>query len=323
MKRREFITVIGSAAVWPLAARSQSSKIPRIGYLCFRSPSSADDAFFASLRSLGWVEGQNIFIDRRFVSEDTQRLKDSATALVNLKVDLIMACASVSTEAAKSATATIPIVFAAAGDPVGQKFIESLAHPGSNVTGTSFDAGPEITTKQIQLLLQIVPKARRIAILWNPTSPFIRTYWEAAQGAASALRVSFHSEEITDSKDFESAFEEIGRDRADALIVLSDSFMTTNRVTLVRLAAKHKLPTVYGHDLYAEAGGLLSYGPSLHDLYRNAASYVDKVLRGSKPAQLPVQQPVKFDLIINLKVAKALGLPIPTAVLDAADKVIE
>jgi putative ABC transport system substrate-binding protein len=323
MRRREFITLLGIAAIWPHGARSDNAKVARIGYLCFRSPSSADDAFLANLRSLGWIEGQNIFIDRRFASGDTQRLKDSAAALVNLKVDLIVACASASARAAKNATGTIPIVFAAAGDPVGQKFVESLARPGGNTTGTSFDAGPEITTKQIQLLLQIIPKANRIAILWNPASPFIQTYWRAAQDAASALRVNFHSAEATDPKDFDSAFDAISRDHADALIVLSDTFMTNNRVTLVRLAAKYKLPAIYGHNLYAEAGGLMSYGPSLHDLYRNAAAYVDRILRGGKPAELPVQQPVKFDLIINLKVAKALNLTIPTAVLDAADKVIE
>jgi len=325
MQRREFITLLGgAAAAWPLGARSEAALgIPRIGYLCYRSSSSADDAFFANLRALGWIEGQNIYIERRFTSGDEQRLKQFASELVYLKVDLIVACASASTQAAKNATTTIPIVFASAGDPVGQKFVVSLADPRGNITGTSFDAGPEITTKQVQLLMEIVPKASQVAILWNPSTPFIRTYWHTAQDAALALHVSFQSHEATDPKDFEPAFEAMVQAHADALIVLSDAFMTLNRATLVRLAEKHRLPTMYGHNLYAQAGGLVSYGPSLPDLYRNAANYVDKILRGSKPAELPVQQPVKFDLIINLKVAKALGLTIPATVLARADEVIE
>jgi ABC-type uncharacterized transport system substrate-binding protein len=285
MRRRDFIKVVaGATAAWPLAVAA------------------------------GIV--------------DAQLLKDSAAELAHLKVDLIVACASQSTQAAKEATAkeattSIPIVFVSAGDPVGQKFVASLAHPGGNITGTSFDAGPEMTTKQIQLLLDTVPNVSRVAILWNPTIPFIRTYREAAQEAAATLRVTFQSTEASDPKDFEPAFEAMVRQHADALVVLSDAFMTTNRATLARLAAKYRIPAMYGHNLYPKAGGLMSYGPSLEDLYRGAASYVDNILRGSKPADLPVEQPVKFHLIINLKTAKELGLSIPQKVITAADEVGE
>jgi putative tryptophan/tyrosine transport system substrate-binding protein len=245
MRRRAFIqAIVGSAAAWPLAVLAG---IARIGYLCFRSHSSADDAFLQSLRALGWIEGQNIYIDRRFADGDAQLLNDSAAELAHLKVDLIVACASQSTQAAKEATTSIPIVFVSAGDPVGQKFVASLAHPGGNITGTSFDAGPEMTTKQIQPLVDTVPNVGRVAILWNPTIPFIRTYWQAAQEAAATLRVTFQSTEASDPKDLEAAFEAMVRQHADALVVLSDAFMTTNRATLARLAAKYRIPAMYGH----------------------------------------------------------------------------
>jgi putative tryptophan/tyrosine transport system substrate-binding protein len=321
MRRREFITLLdGTAVAWPPAV---AAGIPRIGYLCFRSHSSADDAFLQSLRALGWIEGQNIYIDRRFAAGDAQLLKDSAIELVHLKVDLIFACASQSTQAAKEATTSIPIVFASARDPVGQKFVASLAQPGGNITGTSFDASPEMTTKQIQLLVDTVPDIGRVAILWNPTVPFHRTYWQAAQKAAASLHVTLQSTEASDPKDLEPAFEAMVRQHAEALVVLSDGFMTINRATLAQLAAKYRIPAIYGQNLYTTAGGLMSYGPSLDDLYRRAAPYVDNILKGSKPADLPVEQPVKFYLIINLRTAKDLGLSIPQKVLTAADEVIE
>lgn len=194
---------------------------------------------------------------------------------------------------------------------------------GGNITGTSFDAGPEITTKQLQLIIETVPKVSRVAVLWNPTSPFIRTYWQFAQDAAPALRVALQSVEAGDAKDLEPAFDAMVREHAEALVVLSDSFMTVHRASLAGLAAKHRLPALYGHNLYTEAGGLMSYGPSVPDLLRGAAAYVDKILKGAKPAELPVQQPTKFDLIINIKTAKELGLEIPPALLARANEVIE
>ena len=324
MKRREFISLLGGAAAWPLAARAQqAAKAARIGYLAFRSPISADDAFLKGLFELGWVEGQNIVIERRFAAGNAEQLKGSAAELVRLKVDVIVTAASAPTKVAKEATASIPIVFANAGDPVGQGFVQSLPRPGGNVTGIAFDASPDITAKQAQLLIELVPTVSRLAVLWNPTSAFLHSYLSVIKTAAPTLRVSLQSLEVRDANEFERAFDSMTRARADGLIVLSDTFATFHRARLVELAAKHQLPTIYGHSQYIEAGGLLSYGPSLTDTYRHAASYVDKILKGAKPADLPVEQPTRFELIINLKTAKALGLDVPATLVARADEVIE
>jgi putative tryptophan/tyrosine transport system substrate-binding protein len=326
MRRRDFISFIGGAAAAALtrATGAQSAaRMARIGYLTLHPPGADDAALIDGLNNLGWTEGQNITIDRRICSGDMNCLEKSAVELAKLNLDVIVAVATSGVQAVRNTTISIPIVMAATGDPVGQGFVASLARPGGNITGTSFDAGPEITTKQLQLILDIVPKALRIAVLWNPAAPFIRTYWRYAQEAAPALHVSLQSEEVTESKDFERAFDNMVREHADALFVLSDSLMTANRATLAQLAADRKIPALYGNNLYAEAGGLMSYGPSVPDLLRGAASYVDKILKGAKPADLPVQQPVKFELIVNLKTAKALGLQIQPTLLARADQVIE
>jgi putative tryptophan/tyrosine transport system substrate-binding protein len=323
MRRREFIALLGAAIARPHVARAKNTAgIARIGYLVL-APTSLDDAFLEGLHDLGWIEGQNISIERRNCAGDVERLKGFAAELALLKVDIIVAVASAGAQAAKNASTSIPIVFAAVGDPVGQGFVASLARPGGNFTGTSFDASPEITAKQLQLIIETVPKASRVAVLWNPTSPVIRTYFQFAQNAAARLRLSLQSEEAKDAKDFEPAFEAMIREDADALIVLSDALMTVHRATLAELAAKHRIPALYGHDLYTAAGGLMSYGPSAPNLIRGAAAYVDKILKGAMPADLPVQQPVKFNLIINLKTAKVLGLEIPPTLLARADGVIE
>jgi ABC-type uncharacterized transport system substrate-binding protein len=324
MQRRDLITVIGGAGAWPLAARAQQTlKAARIGYLAFRSPLSADDAFFQGLRDFGWVEGQNIVIERRFAVGNFDRLRESAGELVRLEVDVIVAAASAATLAAKNATTSIPIVFANAGDPVGQGFVESLPHPGGNITGIAFDASPDITAKQAQLLIEVVPKASRLAVLWNPTSAFLHSYWSAVKTAASTLRVNLQSLEVQDPNEFERAFDAMTHEHADGLLVLSDTFTTFHRARLTELAAKHRLPAIYGHDQYTDAGGLMSYGPSLSDAYGRAAGFVHKILNGAKPADLPVEQPTKFALIINLKTAKTLGLEIPPTLLARADEVIE
>ena len=325
MRRRDFVRGAAVSTAWSLAARAQQVSKPmrRVGYLAFRAPLAADDVFLERLDSLGWIEGQNVFIDRRFAAGDMELLRKSAVELVHVNVDVILACASVAAKTAKDATSSIPIVFAATGDPVGQGFVANLAHPGGNITGTSFDPGPEITTKQLQLITEIVPNVSRVAVLWNPTVPFIRTYWRAAQDAAAKLGVNLASEGVSDPKKFEAAFDDMDQRHVDALFVLSDTFMTFHRQLLAELALKHRLPGLYGHDQYTSAGGLMSYGPSLPELYRGAATYVDKILRGEKPGDLPVQQPVRFDLIINLKAAKPLGLTIPPKVLTEANEVIE
>jgi putative ABC transport system substrate-binding protein len=325
VRRREFITLLmGAAAAWLLAVHAQQpAKAARIGYLAFRSPISADEAFLKGLAELGWIEGQNIVIERRFAAGDTEQLKGAAAELVRLRVDVIVAAASAATKVAKEATASIPIVFANAGDPVGQGFVQSLPRPGGNLTGIAFDASPDITAKQAQLLLEVVPTASRLAVLWNPTSAFLHSYWSVLKAAAPKLRVSLQPLEVRDAGEFEAAFDSMTRAGADGLIVLSDTFATFHRARLADLAAKHRLPTVYGHGQYVEAGGLMSYGPSLTDTYRHAAGYVDKILKGAKPADLPVEQPTKFELIINLKTAKALGLEVTPMLLARADKVVE
>src|SRR5262247_3774648 len=220
MRRRNFIALLGSAAAtWPLAARAQQPlKVARIGYLAFRSPMSADDAFFQRLRNLGWTEGQNVLVERRFASGSVDQLKVSAAELVRLKVDVIVAAASIATQAAKDATASIPIVFVNTADPVGQGFVQSLAHPGGNITGIAFDATPDITAKQAQLLLDIVPKASRLAVLWNPTNAVMRSYWSVMKNAASALRVDLQSLEVQDPNELEPAFDAMAREHADGLL---------------------------------------------------------------------------------------------------------
>ena len=325
MRRRDFVSLLGGAvAAWPLAARAQQTlKAPRIGYLALRSPMSADDAFFQGLRDLGWMEGQNIVVERRFAAGSMDQLRGSAAELVHLKVDVIVAAASAATQAAKEATTSIPIVFVNAGDPVGQGFVQSLAYPGGNITGVAFDASPDITAKQAQLIIETVPKASRLAVFWNPTAPAMRSYFSVLKTAASALRVNIQSLEVQDPNEIERAFDAMTRERADALLVLSDSFTTFYRARLAELAAKHRLPAIYGHAQYIEAGGLMSYGPSLSDNYGRAAGFVNKILKGAKPADLPAEQPTKFKLIINLRAAKTLGLEIPPTLLARADEVIE
>src|SRR5262245_19397983 len=322
--RRKFLATLGGAAAWPLAARAQQMlKAARIGYLTLRSPMSIDDAFFQGLRDLGWIEGQTIIVERRFAAGNIDQLEDSAAELVHLKVDLIVTTATAATQAAKDATASIPIVFINAGDPVGQRFVQSLAHPGGNITGVAFDASPDITTKQAQLIIGTVPNASRLAVLWNPTAAVMHSYFSVVKTAASALRVTLQSLEVQDPNELDRAFETMTREHADALLVLSDSFTTFYRARLAELAAKHRLPALYGHAQYIEAGGLMSYGPSHSDNYGRAAGFVDKILKGTKPADLPAQQPTKFELIINLRIAKTLGLEISPTLLALADKVIE
>lgn len=325
MNRRQVLFLLsGATATWPLAARAQRpDRMARIGYLALRTPIPPDEAFVQGLRELGWVEGQNIVIERRFAAGDVGKLKAFAAELVGLKVEVIVTAASAPTQAAKDATTSIPIVFANAGDPVGQGFVKSLARPGGNVTGVAFDTSPDITAKQLQLLIEVVPKASRVAVLWNPTTPFLRSYWEVAQRVASTLPVGLQSREVHDSAQYETAFQAMRRDRADVVLVLSDTFATFHRERIAALAAKHRLPALYGHREYVAAGGLMSYGPSLSDGYRRGAAYVDRLLKGAKAVDLPVQLPVTFEFVINVKAAKALGLTISPSTLARADEVIE
>ncbi len=324
MRRRKFIAGLGGATAWFAVARAQQpSKVARIGYLTFRVPTPADDAFLRGLRELNWIEGRNISIERRYPAGDVDRLKAFAADLVRLKLDVIVSVAGAATHAVQAANGPTPIVFLAAGDPVGEGFVESIPRPGGNITGVSFDAGPDITAKQVQLLTKLLPTASRIAVLWNSASRYLLTYWDAARAAEPTLRVKLEPVAVHSPNELDGAFEKMADERAEALIVLSDAFATFHRARLAELAARHQLPTIYGHSQFAQAGGLMSYGPSLNDVYRLGAGYVDKILNGSRPVDLPVMQPTKYELVINLQTAKGLGLAIPETLLATADEVIQ
>jgi len=310
----------------PLAAQGQQAgRVPRIGYLGTRTPSDFGlDAFRQGLRELGWVEGQNIVIDYRFAEGRLDRLPDLAAELVRLKVDIIVAHSTPGAAAAKNATETIPIVMTVVGDPVGLGLIASLARPGGNATGLSFSVvGLEIIGKQLELLKETVSKIRRMAILSNAANPIQPLAIRDVNVAARSLGVQLQLLEVRGPNEFDSAFAAMAKERVGALLVVADSMFVFHRTRLADLAARSRLPAAYGWREHVEAGGLMSYGPSLRDLFRRAATYVDKILKGAKPADLPVEQPTKFELVINLKTAKALGLTIPQSVLGRADQVIE
>ena len=320
MRRREFIALVGGAIVCPMGVRAQqqAGKVPRIGFLRVTSPSDRPpllDAFRQRLRELGWVEGQNIVIDYRYAEGRVDRLPDLAAELVRLKVDLIVSLGTQGVTAAKNATETIPIVMIAVRDPVGTGLIASLARPGGNVTGVSGYAGLEIVAKQLELLKETVPKIRRVAILSNPANAYHQLAIREVNVAARSLGVQLQLLEARGPNEFDGAFAAMAKERVGALLVLSDAIFNSHRTRLADLAARSRLPAAYGVRESVEAGGLMSYGPSFLDLHRRAATYVDKILKGAKPADLPVEQPTKFELVINLKTAKALGLDDPA---DAA-----
>ncbi len=327
--RRAFIgTLAGGLLAAPLAADAQQAgKVPRIGFLSVTSPSDRPpllDAFRQGLRELGWVEGQNIVIDYRYAEGRVDRLPGLAAELVRLKVDLIVASAGTqAATAAKNATETIPIVMIYVRDPVGTGLIASLARPGGNVTGVSGSAGLELFAKQLELLKETVPKIRRVAILSNPANAYHQLAIREVKVAARSLGVQLQLLEARGPNEFDGAFAAMAKERVGALLVLSDAMLNSHRTRLADLAARSRLPAAFGVRDDVEAGGLMSYGPSILDSYRQAATYVDRILRGAKPAELPVERPTKFELVINMKTAKALGLTIPQSVLLRADHVIE
>jgi ABC-type uncharacterized transport system substrate-binding protein len=327
MDRRAFIgSLAGGLLAAPLAAGAQpAGRLPRIGYLGTRTPSDFGlDAFRQGLGELGWVENQNIVIDYRFAEGKFDRLPDLAAELVRLKVDILVTHSTPGAAAGKNATDSIPIVMIAVGDPVGLGLIASLARPGGNVTGLSFSiVGLEMIGKQLELLKETVPKIRRVAILSNATNPTKPVGIRDVNVAARSLGVQLQLLEARGPNEFDSAFAAMARERVGALLVVADSMFVFHRTRLADLAARSRLPAVYGWREHVEAGGLMSYGPSLRDLFRRAATYVDKMLRGTKPADLPVEQPTKFEVVVNLKTAKALGLTIPPSLLQRADLVIE
>jgi putative tryptophan/tyrosine transport system substrate-binding protein len=294
-----------------------------IGYLSAGSrDESAQNWFPDALRDLGWIAGKHVLYERRYAEDRLERLAEYAAELVRLNVDVIVAFGTIPSLAAKRATTTIPIVMAAAGDPVGSGLVASLARPGGNVTGMSTMA-PALSGKRLELLKELLPRLDRVAVVWNAANSYSAIAFRETQIAAQILGIEVQSLEMRRPDDFNSAFEAARQRRPDALIAVEDPLTHTVRERIEEFAVSHRLPTLYGLREYVVAGGLMSYGTSFHDLYRRAAGYADKILRGANPADLPVQQPTKFDLIINLKAAKALGIDLPPAVLVRAVEVIE
>jgi putative ABC transport system substrate-binding protein len=326
MKRRQFITLLGGAAVtWPLAARGQqASKLPVIGFLGSTTPTIHGQwaaAFVQRLRELGWIEARNISIEYRWAEGRNDRAAEIASEFVRLKVDVIVTWGTAPVVAAKQATAVIPIVFATAGDPVATGLVVSLARPGGNLTGLSNQAR-DLAGKRLELLREIIPDLRRLAILSNIETPIGALEVGEVQAAARTLDLEVLPLEIRRAEDIAPAFESL-KGRAQAIYVVSEPLIASNRVRMNTLALGARLPTLYGLREYVEAGGLMSYGPNTPDLFRRSAEIVDKILRGAKPGEIPVEQPTKFDLVINLTTAKTLGLEIPPTVLARADEVIE
>jgi putative tryptophan/tyrosine transport system substrate-binding protein len=321
MKRREFITLLGgAAAAWPLVIRAQQSKIPTIGMLVLGSPEPTSflNAFRQGLQKLGYIDGQNIRLEIRSAEGKASQLPETAAGLVRLKVDIIVAWQTPAVTAAKQATNDIPIVMAGAGDPVGTGLIASLSRPGGHVTGVA-GLGPEVGAKNIELIREVMPSAHRVVVLANATDPFTKPYLAQIKLAARAPGIEIQPIMRRPGEEFDAAFDDMRRTQTDAVIIQPSLL----RKGAVDLALKHRLPSFSHVRQLPETGGLASYGVDQFDQYRRAARYVDRILKGEKPADLPVEQPVRFELVINLKTAKALGLEVPPTLLARADEVIE
>jgi putative tryptophan/tyrosine transport system substrate-binding protein len=330
VRRRELISLLGGAAVaWPLAARAQQGeRIRRIGILQGLAESDPEAqartvAFRQALEALGWTEGRNIRIDYRFAGGDPARVQTYATELVKAAPDLIVGHSTPVAAALKQATRTIPIVLVAVNDPLGQGFVASLARPGGNITGFAF---VEFTMvgKWLELLKEMAPGVRRVALMFNPqTAPYYAIYLPKFGAVPTTLAAELAAAPVRDEAEVEAAIAGIAREPAGGLIAAADPFTRTHRALIMRLAQHHRLPTVYGFRQFVAEGGLMSYGPDTVDIVRRSASYVDRILKGAAPADLPIQQPTKFELAINLKTAKALGLEVPSLLQRRADEVIE
>ena len=327
MKRREFITVLsGAFAAWPVYGYAQqpTARVYRLGVLLGASAESPSlRGFQQGLRELGWVEGQNILVEYRFAEGQIERLPALAADLVKLSVDVIAAGPTPPALAAKSATGLIPIVMLGAADPVELGLIASLARPGKNVTGMAWSVDLKIIAKGLELALEIIPNVRVVGVLWNPANPAQVRAVKELQGAAQSLGVQVHLVEARGRDDLDGAFATMAKERVDAAFVVAEALFQEYRARLAELEARYRLPSIHGLRSNVEAGGLMSYGPSVTEVWRRAASFVDKILKGAKPADLPVEQPTKYELLINLRTAKALGLTVPTTLLARADEVIE
>ena len=322
--RRELLAALGGAAAWPLTARAQQAKVATIGLLGTGSVAAQSQwtaAFVQRMRDLGWVDDRNLTIEYRWAEGRSERFAEFAAEFVRLKVDVILTHNTPPVIAAKQATSVIPIVFATAADPVDTGLVASLARPGGNVTGLSSQT-TDLASKRIELLREVVPSLRQLAFLSQPDNPYVVFDMRQAETAARRLGLETASLEIRRAEDIAPAFEEL-KGRAEALYILPDPLLFTHRLRINTLALGARLPTMHGLREYVEASGLISYGPNWSDQWRRAADYVDKILRGAKPADLPVEQPTKFDLIINLTTAKVLGLTVPDKLLALASEVIE
>ena len=321
-----FLLIALTALFAALPAQAQQpKKVPRIGILAGGSPSPTSqlyEAFRQGLRDLGYVEGQTILLEFRYGEAKAERLPDLAAELVRLKVDVIVTSSTPTIHAVGQATRTIPIVMAFSGDPVGTGLVASLAKPGGNITGLS-DVGPEISGKQLELLKEAFPRISRVAFFLNPSNQGNRRRLKATQVTAGELKVQIQALEVRSANDFEKAFSAISKGEAQALMTVRDPAIYTNQSRILEFAAENRLPTMHMDRTPVEAGGLMSYGPNVPDLFRRAAGYVDKILKGAKPADLPVERPTKFEFVINLKTATQIGLTIPPDVLARADKVIK
>ena len=325
MKRREFVTLLGgAAAAWPLAAWAQQrGKLPTIGYLGTTTASAWSPwtaAFVQRLRELGWIEGRNLAIEYRWAGARSEQFAEMAAEFVRLKVDVILTGGNAAVTV-KQATSDIPVVFVLAGDPVGTGLVATLARPGGNVTGVTNQA-TDLAGKRLELLREVLPGLRRLAIMANPDYSYGVLEVAEAQAAVSRLGIEVANFTIRRAEDIAPAFEAL-TGRADALYVIGDALVASNRLRINTLALGARLPTMHSFREFVEAGGLMSYGPNFPDLFRRSAEFVDKILRGTKPGDIPVEQPTKFDLVINLITAKALGLEVPPTLLARADEVIE
>jgi putative tryptophan/tyrosine transport system substrate-binding protein len=327
MSRRTFIAHGAAFLAVPLAAEAQvAGKTPTIGFVEAGSSSvnrHFADAFRQGLKELGYVEGQSILIEERWAEGKAERFPGLLAELLGLKIDVIVQASGQGAVAAKKATTTVPIVFVGVGDPVGAGLVTSLARPGGNLTGLSLAWAEGLAGKWPELVKETVPSASSAGLLFNPVSPTMASYVRAAQAAASKLGLRLQEFEVRDAKDFDGAFAAMARQKLRALIVITDPLTLRYRTRVVQLAASSRLPAVYTFGEFARVGGLVAYGPSVTEMFHRAAAYVDRILKGAKPADLPVEQPTKFELVINLKAAKALGLTIPPSLLLRADQVLE
>jgi putative tryptophan/tyrosine transport system substrate-binding protein len=323
MRRREFMTLLGGAAAWPLAAAraQQSGKVWRMGFIA-HGHEKFYDALFEGLREYGYEAGRNLIVERRYAQGQAERFKEFAAEMVRLNVDIIIVVTTPAALAVKNATTTIPIVHPNAIDPLNTGLIASLAHPGGNLTGGA-QLTAEVSAKRLEILKKVVPGLSHAAALWNSANSAIVFSWKETQGVARVLGVTLQSHEVKGPKDFAAAFAMIAEERPDALLVLQDAVTMQQRSEIIDFAIKERLPSMFQEKGWAEAGGLMSYGENLASMYRRAAYFVDRIFKGAKPADLPVEQATKFDMVLNLRTAKAIGLTIPDSILALANDVIE